>query len=960
MKTFLEHVASDLLSTFGHDLSRVAVVFPNKRASLFLNEHLARIAQRPIWAPNYLTISQLLSQNDDLILGNEIKMIAILYQVYTQVTGSTESLDEFYPWGQVLLADFDDMDKNLADAEKVFKNLSDIHEFDDLSYLTDEQKEVLSTFFKQFNDSHLSNVKERFIRLWSKLGDIYKTFKEALAAQHIAYEGMLYRHVIESGDTDYPYQCYAFVGFNLLQKVEQKLFAKLEHEGKALFYWDFDHYYMKDSHQEAGYYIKQYLSAFPNKFDKDTPSLYDNLGKDKHITYISAATENIQARYIDTWLRQNNRLKEGKKVAIVLCNEKLLHTVIHSIPSEVDKVNVTLGYPLTMSPVVAWISMLISMQTIGLNNGGEVYRWAYVSKVLSHPLTQMMTPEAEQLYQRLKKEHIYYPKRGELQVDDVTILLFQNIDNIEIAYQNSQAKLLQWLVSLLQRLGICLEKSEDILLIEAVFKMYTLLNKLLQLVCESSIVVDINTLKRLITQIVRASTIPFHGEPAEGLQIMGVLETRNLDFDHLLILSCNEGNMPKGVNDTSLIPYILRKEYGLTTVDHKVSIYAYYYYRLLQRAKDITILYNVSTEGDHKGEMSRFMTQLLVEWNGQPGIVRQTLKAGQTTSNTSAQVIQKTPEIMTIMQGLKTLSPTAINRYLRCPLQFYYASIAKIKEPDAAEDEIDQRLFGSIFHKSAEMIYTKFVETGKTVSENYLEAYIHNKNNLLDNVVNEAFSEVLFSKKNKGQSYSYNGLQLINREAIRSYLINLLKIDKTLNTLHIRGVEEKVSYCLSFEVNNETISIKIEGIIDRLDEIIGTNHQKFLRVIDYKTGSKAVTSIGSVDDIFNPENVLSKHSDYFLQSFLYAFIVKQSSHLNPQKLPVSPALLFIQHTSGDDYTPVLSIDNTLVDDISRYQDEFMTKLKTLLEEIYNPSIAFNPTEDSRRCDMCPYRRICYR
>ena len=289
MKEFLEYVAEDIIQKYGTDLSRTVVVFPNKRASLFLNEHLARLAGgQPLWSPSYITISDLFRRRSSLNVADPIKLVCDLHRSFCAQTGSAETLDKFYSWGQLLISDFDDLDKNMADADKVFANLRDIHELDDLSYLTDEQRQLLKHFFSHFTEEHESELKERFLHLWSRFAAIYHDFNERLAKQGLAYEGALYRSVvtaITSATPDtFPYDRYLFVGFNLLQKVEQQLFSYLQQDGKAFFYWDFDHYYMQ-SH-EAGRFIAQYLKYFPNELDRQDTSIYDNFKQPKQITFL--------------------------------------------------------------------------------------------------------------------------------------------------------------------------------------------------------------------------------------------------------------------------------------------------------------------------------------------------------------------------------------------------------------------------------------------------------------------------------------------------------------------------------------------------------------------------------------------------------------------------------------------------------------------------------------------------
>ena len=600
MNTFLEHVAADLLKKYGNDMAHIAVVFPNKRAALFLNQALARLADGPVWSPAYITISDFFRQHSELTIADPIKSICDLYKSYIEVTGNTnETLDHFYGWGQLLLADFDDIDKNMANAEMVFSNISNLKELDDISYLTDEQKVELRRFFANFDDNP-EGIRERFITLWNKLNDIYNDFKQRLKSQKLAYEGMLYRDVVEKTKIEAQYECYVFVGFNVLQKVEQLLFKRFLKEEKASFYWDYDRYYMKPTN-EAGNYICRWLDKFPNALPNDSDELYDNLGKEKDINIISAPTENLQARYITEWLRENERYKDGKRTAIVLCDEHLLQTVIHCIPDEVETLNVTTGYPLQQTPIASMVTQLWALQTEGYSVQEQSYRLHYVNRVLRHPYGKYLTPKVAEIIERLNSERQFYvkPKEG-------SIFEYHPSDK-----QNLQV-LVNWLAETIRFIGVNGAADKDPLFEESVFRMYTLLTRLSDLMINGDLDADKIIFRRLLTQLIAATSIPFHGEPARGVQVMGVLETRNLDFDHVLVLSCNEGNMPKGIDDASFIPHLIRKAYELTTIDNKVSIYSYYFHSLIQRAKDVTFLYNNSTQGSHTGEMSRFILQLMV------------------------------------------------------------------------------------------------------------------------------------------------------------------------------------------------------------------------------------------------------------------------------------------------------------------------------------------------------------
>ena len=1029
-KTFLEYVAEDIISKYGTDLSRIAVVFPNKRAALFLNEHLARLAGQPVWSPAYITISDLFRQHTDLKTADPIKLICDIHKSFTKCTGIDETLDHFYGWGQLLLADFDDIDKNMADADSIFCNLKDIHELDDISYLDDEQKEMLARFFANFSDDIDSELKKRFLSLWSHFGDIYHDYNRRLTEQGIGYEGAIYRKVASEQTLHLKYDKYLFVGFNLLQKVERLLFSRLMKENKAKFYWDFDEYYMPSPSPlpsggalVGGYGIPAIptqptcsvgalpggalvssaptnlntspsqhlnLSDFPNELDNTDPDIYANMRRPKHIRFISSPTENAQARFASNWLLENHRYRAGRKTAIVMCDESILLPIMHSLPPEADKVNITSGFPLAMTPVASLVMLLFDLYTLGLRKKGTALNPHYLKKLMAHPyarhLQEMQLKEVHLKGVHLKGVHLKGVHLKGVHLSQV----HQKEVHQEEMHQEGIAALLQHIASLIKQVGIATKPEGDPLTQESVFRMYTILNRLATLADSGDLLVDNTTLRRLVSQLVGAASIPFHGEPVVGVQIMGVLETRNIDFDHVLLLSCNEGNMPKGVNDSSFIPYTIRKAHHLTTIDNKVALYSYYFHRLLQRARDITIAYNNSTDNGHTGEMSRFMLQLLVE-SGQK-INHYCLTAKNRPTPLMPKPIQKDETTLSKLQQISRLSPSALNTYIRCPLAFYYQYIAHIQEPHPDPETIDNRLFGNIFHRAAYLIYKDITDRSPLIEKAHIQAYLSNRT-LLANVVDRAFQAE--------QCTPNNGLQIINREVIIQYITKLLKIDQQLCPFSILAMEEeaKVYTSLSFTIPSEgalvggygipaiptqptcsvgalkggalkggalvssaptkQYNITIGGIIDRLDILTDKQTGKpRIRVVDYKTGNQPSSPIKNIDEIFDPNNIRSKHSNYYLQAILYSLIVSRSKRWNPAGHPVSPALLFIKQAAANHYDPTLCIDKHPISDVTVYEEEFLTKLKHTLADIYSPDTPFTPTDDRKKCELCPYRMLC--
>ena len=882
MKTFLEYVAEDIINKYGTNLSRTAVVFPNKRAALFLNEHLVRLAGKPIWSPSYITISELFRRHTQLVTGDQIKLICDLYKTYTEVTESDETLDHFYGWGQVMLADFDDIDKNMADANKVFCNLRDLHELDDVSYLSPEQVETLKLFFSNFSEDKTTELKKRFMKIWSRFGDIYRLYNERLEAQGIAYEGALYRKVATDDSVDFDFDRYIFVGFNVLQRVEQLLFSKLQKMGKAKFYWDFDDYYLatKTGHvnpSEAGHYIKQYLPYFTNELDTSDADIYRNFRKAKKITYASATTEDVQARYVGQWLKEGNRINDGRKTAVVMCDEALLQSVIHSIPEEVNDINVTTGYPLQQTHFASLLEDIAAQHTEDYDNK-QLLEWAIAM------LKLMAQGHAN--------------------------------TNGETTGQDNQ------------------------LTSEALFRTYTVVNRLLELVNNGDLDVDRRTMMRLYGEIVRTTSIPFHGEPVVGVQFMGVLETRNLDFEHLLVLSCNEGNMPKGVNDTSFIPYNVRKAHGLTTIDNKVSIYAYYFYRLMQRAEDITIVYNNAADVTSTGEMSRFMLQMLVE-SGHD-IERLALSLPQEAGSTTCQDEKKTKEVMERLhkrfdkqrnpeRTTPMFTPSSLNIYQKCPKRFYYRYVAEIIEPedDADDGKIDAPTFGNIFHDAVQKIYERVIAAYKshTIQPQTLKQLLAN-----DAYIKGVVDDIM---------HPVNGIQLINASVIITYIKQLLKIDSRLAPFTILGLENVVMKDINVKTAEGQLTTTIGGRIDRMDCVTCADGVRRIRVIDYKTGKNN-----------------KKNDGYILQSFIYSLLVDESPMMNPEKLEVSPALLYIQHSAGKDFDPTVVYEKEKVTDVSKYREEFMNTVEQIIAEIFNPEQPFACTDDKTVCTHCPYSNLC--
>ncbi len=874
---FLTYVARDLVRRFGHDLSRVTVVFPNKRASLFLDDYLAAASDRPVWAPAYRTISELFRSLSPLRTVDPIEAVCRLHRLYTELTHSDETLDFFYGWGERLVADFDDVDKNLADTERLFRNLRDIKAIETAEILNQEQERVLRDFFRDFSLEHNSAVKQKFLALWEAMLPLYRRFNETLAADGLAYEGALYRSVITAladGTAILPAETehYAFVGFNVLDRVEEALFDHLAQRSKALFYWDYDRAYTEAGPRfEAGVFLRQNLARFPNALSDD---VFDNLRGEKQVEFVSAPTENAQARAVAPWLRRHLTADE-RRTAIVLCNEQLLQPVLHALPPEVKEINVTKGFPLTHTPAYTLVEDYLRTAT-----PSETFDAAAYLATLAERIREAATR------QRDRDDKTAHPILAQLYT-------------------------------------------------ESFFRCYTTVNRLQRLAKDGWLHVGTMTLSRLLRQVLRTETVPFHGEPAVGLQVMGVLETRCLDFDNVLMLSVNEGNLPATASDTSFIPYFLRRAYGLTTSEHKTAVYAYYFYRLLQRASHVTLLYNCSTEGLMKGEMSRFMTQLLVETD--LPVRHYALTAGQDIQPVHVEAVDKPDDLA---RRLTRLSPSAINTYLRCQLRFYFNHVAKFNEPQPTPDVIQPNVFGTLFHRAAELVYLELTQASPAITAEQLARLTEAGGRLLVKYIRQAFVD---------EEMDENPIVL---EVLRMYLVQLLENDKRLTPFTIVGMEKKSYTTIDVPTAGGTHAITLGGIIDRLD-LVTLDGRTTLRIVDYKTGGKPEAA-ADMEQLVTPAK---EHPHYVLQTFIYGL-----TQLTETKWPIAPALFFVHQAAGANYNPYIPFgpDKQPMTDFGQVADEFRDALTGLLSEMLDPGRRFEPTPFIEHCSNCPYATLCGR
>ncbi|GHT04051.1 hypothetical protein AGMMS49525_09980 [Bacteroidia bacterium] len=1019
---FLSLVAKDLIDRFGTDLSDVTVVFPNIRAGLFFNNYLYKEAQKPLWAPRYTSIENLFEQASDLQKGDSIQLIVELYAVYIQVLNAhsaepaKESIDEFFFFGEVLLNDFDDIDKNLVNARALFSNLQDLDELrDDFAHLSEAQKEALKRRFQHFvGDTKLKNA---FQNIWNILGEVYTKFKQKLQTENIAYPGMLMRDVIENDphralDPQSPdsQPHYVFVGFNVLSKCEEQLFKRLKPQSS--FYWDYDKYYLET---EAGKFISQNRTKFGDAL-KDQHDFDSFVQSSKKITFLASPSESAQAAVIPDWIEALNQSPSFTEPnsAIVLCNEKLLPTVMHAIPpTKVENVNITMGFPITQTAICSFLQVVAELHTKGYRVGDQTFYYKYVLPVLQHPYTTLIFPEAGALAKTIVKEKQFFIAacRGEAcSGSTIDHLLFKSLpDTLALA---------EYLLELIQAIGQKHEKETSEadtytgLHQESIFRAYQVINRLYGIMRVSKKSMQKETFLRLLRKLLATVQIPFHGEPVKGLQIMGVLETRTLDFKNLLMLNVNEGFMPGTTSENTFVPQFLREHFGMSTIDHQDSIYAYYFYRLIQRAENITLVYNTDKTQTGKSEISRFLLQLLVDQKLKENIQRFSLQAAIKPRQTEAITVKKTPEILEALRNRfdanayppRLLSPTALSTSIDCSYRFYLEYVKGLREKNELVDELDNSVFGNIFHRAAEYLYTScggvrplFINDTLINSKNRLaesqidlsdlvptqsgSVYFYDKgtdNNsknqinkefsarlitgeyldeflkqpyLIEKLVFDAFKEEYFNKREVHKA-DFNGEQLINFHVVVEMMKRLIRFDRQRTPFTIRGLEYPIAE--DFTLPDRNMTLKIGGIIDRLDEKDGT-----LYIVDYKTGANT-KEIKSIDELFEPK---ANRAAHIFQTFVYAsaLLQERESRLHGEdSMPVVPQLLYIRQAHKGDYSSTVLVNKEPIADFRNLQLDFNALLLNKIDDLFNPEIPFTQTEIPQNCEYCPFRELCNR
>lgn len=876
MKPFLYQVASLFYEKWGAEVSRLAFVFPNRRTGLFFQKYLSEVADIPLFSPTILTINDLFIQLSGKQSADRISMLFTLYDIYIRQSGSTETFDEFLYWGEMLLNDFDDIDKYMANARMLFSNVTDLREIEnDFDFLSDEQIAAIRSFWSSFYPRGDTPNQQQFLAVWQVLYDLYEEFRATLAAEGKGYEGMIFREVVESmerGESpDLPYEQIVFVGLNALSVSEERFLAQLQKRKIADFYWDYVSDKVTDPDNKASYFVSRNRKSFPSsmklppeekvKTEIEVIGIPSGIGQAKHVYTL-----------LSDWCKEAEMSsEEALRTAVILPDEHLLIPVLNAIPEQIRRINVTMGYPLAGTPVASLIEYILALQkNVRYIDRNPLFYFRDVLPVLNHRYILSTSPEIiSSLVKEITENNNIYISHTELGKTPLLEILFTPVTGVE-AFSDYLIKVLEELNKVMSALSD--EEEEDApqrtndLEQEFIFHYFTTVNRMKEVMKDARIEMKIDTFFRLLKRVTDTITIPFHGEPLSGLQIMGVLETRALDFDRLIILSMNEGIFPQRKAANSFIPYNLRRGFGLPTYEHQDSVWAYHFYRLIERASHVSLLYDTRSNGLQTGEVSRFVHQL--HYHYEVPMRDKLVVYNVSSSKTPPLAVPKREDIMRRLDayrkgGSKAISASAINTYLDCPLKFYFSVVEGIREEEEVSETIESDVFGSILHKVMEELYKPF--QGKMVTVDLLKA-IRKDTALLTGAIARAFASEFFKTE---VVRSLTGQNYLIGEMIRKYVEKILERDGKLTPFVYIESERKINGLISLSDYSE---IRLKGFIDRVDEV-----RDAIRIIDYKSGS-GTTTFSSIESLFNKEE--KDRAKAVMQVFMYCWMY---AHLTENK-----------------------------------------------------------------------------
>ena len=888
-----------------------------------------------------------------MVVGHKIRLAAELHRVYQAVLGrEPEPFERFFPWADLLLNDFDDIDKYLADAKVLYANLAGLKNINEqFAFLTEEQVALIRRFWRSYEEPTITEPKERFLRIWEKLYDVYALFTDTLTQKGYGYEGLLHRKAAENPGRLFTglhdIKAAYVVGFNRINHCEKKFFSELRKTVPTQFFYDVHPAAAKDSMHEAGRFFRETALFFPEKKKDEEPAL-----SVPELEIVSVSGSTTAVKYAASEI--GKALGTGQKpedILVMLPDEKQLTPLLYSLPDTLQSVNITAGLPLSETPVISMLRVLYQVRrTASEKPSGAFFRISDVYRVLQHPYLNFDDGRASlAIIRRLKAERRVRPERKMLLAGPLHEWIFRLPG--EIPFHTCVTEILRLVL-----------QNEDLPVFE---------KRILQTACESTAAVndiirsenlpsDDKASFILLNNVLRGTRIPFEGEPVVGMQMMGPLETRNLDFRTVIVPAMGDDRFPGPGTSKTYIPFALRRAFGLPLPEDRTAELSHIFFRLLARAEHVVLICNTSAGAMTTGEPSRFILRLEADPFYGPLLRRKAVVE---------KVQFKQPEVIEIRkdgQALKKLLsytedpelsmyPTAINTYLECTLRFYFRYIAGIKEENELSDVADHAAFGSIFHWIMEWMYADLV--GKEIGP----AEIGHLRTRFDALSERAFKQHFGYAD--GEPFEFEGETLIHREVIRKYVNRLLDLDAGYAPFTVTGLElgqdgQKLRMPLRFSTAAGEKTIRLAGMIDRVDEKQGVT-----RILDYKTGADELR-YPSVAGLF--DRSLPKRNKAAFQTWLYGLIY---DHNHPQDGPLQAGVISVRNMFEEDFDPIIKEKSdpekrnsgyVKVQDLHDKREEFTEGLQALFAEMYDPGIPFAQTEKWEKCLTCPYREICRR
>ena len=954
MQSFLEKTVDYLYEKFGNDISELCIVLPNRRAGLFLKTHFSKHLKKVFWAPEIYATEDFIALLAELEIAESTTLLFELYETIKKVNPQqTENFNDFSKWGQILLSDFNEIDRYLIDAKQLFGNLQNIKELESWSL---NKEEELTDFQKQYLD------------FWKLIGSYYSDFTQRLLSKNQAYQGLAYRIVAgktEQRVANHNWKKIIFAGFNALNKAEERIIETLVNANKAEIIWDVDGYYLNNPNQEAGKFIRRYNDSGLFKNIKENNIVFKEellSTEEKSITVIGAAKNVAQAKVAGNLVSELQQISPGlQTTALVLADENLLFPVLHSLPENLSDINVTMGYPLRNTPVAGYFDLIFSMHenALKLSKGKIPYSFYHsdVIKILNHPYTAIALSSANKksiktAVHAIQERNIVFASQNLLAAVFKEFKYETEWNHLQPVFDPWKIPLdaiacIHYLIDVLKQ-GIIenLESENKVNLeLEYLFAFTKIIKQVQTLMGTYHSINDIITLRGILNQLVRSTALPFYGEPLMGLQVMGMLETRTLDFENVILVSCNEDILPSGKAVNSFIPFELKRFFGLPTYMDKDAIFSYHFYRLLQRATTIYLIYNTESDALGSGEKSRFLTQLLYELpkvNPNVHISEKLLNVPAIATFSDQHIrISKTPAMLEMLKEKATygFSPSTLNKYRNCSLEFYFHAIAGLRAADEIEENIGADTLGNSIHEVLETLYKPVV--GKKLTIEHVKEMQRNVEQLTINA---------FEKKYSSSEISY-GKNLLTLKVALKFLGNFLsleiqeieKAEKNSRPIIIKALEEE----LYAELMVNELPVKIKGKADRIDGAGATT-----RIIDYKTGlaENNELKLEEWDDIRSDSNLAKS-----FQLLMYALMYQKMNPAVTDNL-VSGIISFRSLSDGLKTVKVQQKEllNTEV------LNNFEKQVKQIIRDIFDPVVPFQQTTEIDNCTYCVFKGICNR